>query len=221
MLAGALSIGSRNGSGSYSTIAYITTRECKFSCPGGVTRMAQKHFDSTNVQQFFSELISKKSNERTVAIVGAAFVDDLLRQLLEFHFVCSNNVKKRLLDIERPLGTFSSRIDICAAIGLIGPITLGNLNCIREIRNKFSHQILMPTEDGGLGGVSFKTKAIKDWCDSLKPNEHGTKPWNRLFNKKGSPKDKFVRMCLLITIVISDHLIKAHEQPPQATPIMP
>jgi len=183
--------------------------------------VAQKHFDSKHVQQFFCELISKKSNDRTVAIVGAAFVDDLLRQLLEFHFVGSNNVKKRLLSNERPLATFSSRIDICEAIGLIGPITLGNLNCIREIRNKFSHQIVMPTEDGVLSGVSFKTKAIKDWCDSLEPVEHDSDPSDRLFNKKGSPKDRFVGMCILITVVISDHLVKSQEQPRQVTPIMP
>ena len=47
--------------------------------------------------------------------------------------------KKRLFRPEGPLGSFSARIDLAYALGLIGKKAARDLHLIRKIRNDFAH----------------------------------------------------------------------------------
>ena len=77
---------------------------------------ALRYFD--DVLDFRAAL--SPETDRGCALMGAAFLDVELERLLTKHFVNDPAVVKELIGQNRPLGTFSSRIDICYALGLIG-----------------------------------------------------------------------------------------------------
>ena len=96
--------------------------------------------------------------DRGLALVMAAYFDDLLDELLRRSLIDDNAVVKRLLDSDRAVSTFSARIDLAYAMGLITKGLYKTLHQIREIRNHFAH----------VGGArDFNDTGMKDRCDAL------------------------------------------------------
>jgi hypothetical protein len=60
-------------------------------------------------------------------------------------------------DASGPLATFSSRIRMCEALGLLQEAEADELHRIRKIRNRFSHEV----------HISFSDQQIKDLCRAL------------------------------------------------------
>jgi DNA-binding MltR family transcriptional regulator len=104
-----------------------------------------KHFQE--VMEFRFSLNSE--TDRGCALMVASFLEHKLGRLLEAILVDDSKVVSELFSHSVPLGTFSSRIDIAYAMGLIGPATRRDINLIRKIRNEFghSHQTLKFTDD--------------------------------------------------------------------------
>ena len=63
-----------------------------------------------------------------------------------------------LFDGDRPLATFSARINLAFAIGYIPLNAYSDLNLLRKIRNHFAHSAEQ---------VSFEDGRIRDWCGAL------------------------------------------------------
>jgi len=88
----------------------------------------------------------KNQNDRSAVIVGAAQLDDLLAELLA-HFFLDGRKKPKdrkadsLLGRDRPLSTFSSRIDAAHRLGLIGETFARSMDVVRDMRNEFAHQV--------------------------------------------------------------------------------
>lgn len=78
-------------------------------------------------------------SDRGLALVGAATIDLCLEALLRGHFVEGSNISDELLGVDRPLATFSSRIKLCYALGLIDRDEYGDLESLRAIRNAAAH----------------------------------------------------------------------------------
>jgi DNA-binding MltR family transcriptional regulator len=78
--------------------------------------------------------------DRGCALMAAAYLDAELESLLRVHFVQNKTVADDLLGQNRPLGTFSSRIDLAYALGLIPTTSFRDLHLIRKIRNDFAHK---------------------------------------------------------------------------------
>lgn len=87
--------------------------------------------------------------DRGCALMVASFLDFKLEQLLIARLVDDSKMVSELLAHSGPLGTFSSRIDMAFALGLIGANVRRDLNLIRKIRNEFghSHRPLMFSDD--------------------------------------------------------------------------
>ncbi|MDN7560329.1 MltR family transcriptional regulator [Burkholderia orbicola] len=77
--------------------------------------------------------------ERGCVVIGAAFLDEKLKDLLNKVTAGSNKVKESLFDATGPLGTFSQKIRVAYCFGLISDEAYHDLNVIRDIRNKFAH----------------------------------------------------------------------------------
>ena len=72
------------------------------------------------------------------AILTAARLDSLLQQLLRLAMPeASNTLAKELFD--RPLGSFSAKIDVARAMGLIDATAHRDLRAIKGLRNLFAH----------------------------------------------------------------------------------
>ena len=97
------------------------------------------------------------------ALIGTAFLDDCLEALLRASFLNDPQVMERLLGVDRPLGTFSSRIDVAYCLGLITPDERKELHLMRNIRNHFAHQRRKTT---------FSEAPVSDLCRNLQGVSH-------------------------------------------------
>ena len=113
--------------------------------------------DAEDLSKFPEEL--KKETDRGLPLVGTVLIDEKLRDTLDAFFIGGKINSKLLNDSNSPLGTFSSRIDICYGLGLIDEFEYKEINYLRKIRNEFAH---------AKHGISFKTGKIKDLCSNLK-----------------------------------------------------
>ena len=101
------------------------------------------------------------ASDRAAGILAACFLEDALQTVI------INNFKVRLDRDERnnlfggikPLGSFSSKIDIGYAMGLYGRQAREDLHSIRTVRNAFAHAARL---------ISFETKEVADVCATLK-----------------------------------------------------
>lgn len=84
-----------------------------------------------------------EESDRAGAIVAGAYLDELLRELLSASMIQRKSAVDDLLGSEkkmdRPLGTFSSRIRASFCMGLISDSEYAELLHIRLIRNRFAH----------------------------------------------------------------------------------
>jgi hypothetical protein len=78
-------------------------------------------------------------SDRGCALIAAAYIDSQLKELLEGYFVDDKDCVMELLGKSKPLGSFSARIDICYAMGLLPAEVYRDLHLIRKIRNDFGH----------------------------------------------------------------------------------
>jgi len=97
-----------------------------------------------------------EASDRAVAIVGPAFLDSLLYEILVSFLVEDEDEVTKLLN--GALGTFSSRITACYCLGLIGDIVKADLRLVGKIRNRFAHEV----------GATFSDPQISSWCRALK-----------------------------------------------------
>lgn len=99
----------------------------------------------------------RSGSDRTAAILGGVFLDEHLRLLL-VAFLVDDPLVNELFEVERPLSSFSARIKMAYALGLISKRAYDDLEQIRWIRNAFAHT---------MHGISFDTEAILAACSKL------------------------------------------------------
>ncbi len=89
----------------------------------------------------WKDVVAELTNEseRACAIVGAAFLDELLGQVLEKYLLANAEVRGALFDTGNPnaiLTSFGSRIAMATAVGLISTNDMKVLKKLKDIRNK-------------------------------------------------------------------------------------
>jgi DNA-binding MltR family transcriptional regulator len=99
-----------------------------------------------------------EASDRAVAIVGPAFLDTLLTEMLVNFLVDDKNEVHRLMQSEGPLGTFGAKVSACYCLGLIGETIKADLRIVAKIRNRFAHDLL----------ANFSDAQITGWCSSLR-----------------------------------------------------
>jgi hypothetical protein len=93
--------------------------------------------------------------DRGCALMAAAFLDSELGRLLRAAWIADSKSADDMLGQSKPLGTFSSRIDLAFLMGLIGRQARRDLHLIRKIRNEFGH-VAEP--------IAFDSTRISAWC---------------------------------------------------------
>jgi hypothetical protein len=131
-------------------------------------------------------------DDRSAAIIGACFIEDALEECLRFYLKHNDEAVGRLFDVGEPaLGTFSAKIDLCAAMGIVGPRAYKDLGRIRKIRNLFAHRMLLQEQK-----LSFQTQQIADLCAALDgPTSYiGT----RIHFPDSGPRDWYLSFCRMV-----------------------
>lgn len=85
------------------------------------------------------------ANPRSMAIMGAAALEQTLVGLLEAQFVddpdARNELLRALYDSNAMLSTFANKTVLCYLLGLITKEQKDHLDIIRRIRNVFAHRV--------------------------------------------------------------------------------
>ncbi len=104
----------------------------------------------------YMEVLSKES-DRGAVLVTVSMLEDALTELLRARLVQGKSTDKLLDGFNAPLGTFSAKIAAAHAIGVIPEEWRRELELLRNIRNKFAHNVT----------VTLGDKQIMDRCNEL------------------------------------------------------
>jgi DNA-binding MltR family transcriptional regulator len=120
---------------------------------------ADRYFQRHEMLLEFAWLFDyREASERAVAIVGAAFLDALLSDILTEFMIDNKKEVEKLLCPDGPLGTYGSRVTACYCLGFLGKIAVADLRLVGKIRNRFAHDIR----------ASFADSKISQWCRELR-----------------------------------------------------
>ena len=100
----------------------------------------------------------QEQTDRGAAIIAAAFLDARLEEVILSQLPQSGQPTDRLFSGNAPIGSFSAKIDMVFAMGLIGLNTHRDLTLMRKIRNEFAHHF---------GAISFGTPSIRSQCSEI------------------------------------------------------
>jgi DNA-binding MltR family transcriptional regulator len=109
------------------------------------------------VYQFRTTLTAE--TDRGCSLMAASYLEAQLEAVLQKIFVGTIKQKNDLFGFNGPVGTFSSKIKIAFAIGLISEEHFNDLNWIRKIRNEFGHDFKP---------IGFDTSHISNLVKNLK-----------------------------------------------------
>ena len=132
----------------------------------------------------------QRETDRGMALLGAAFLDECLKNLLRAYFVDDHAAQKKLFDPFGPLGTFDARISTAYLLGLLSKTERTDFETLKKIRNEFAHN---------LHGVSFASEPIVRWIGDLRL----ARALVTIFDDVGdAPRDRVVTSVLLLWYAI-------------------
>ncbi len=115
-----------------------------------------KHPKFTEEFNKISKLYTEES-DRAAAILAASYAEKVLEDWLKKILVDDKKIKN-LFSGYGPLATFSAKVDILFALGLLSKEMKSDFDLIRKIRNHFAHH---PSE------ISFNDHNITQLCSKL------------------------------------------------------
>jgi len=121
----------------------------------------------------------QKQRDRAAAIVAVAFVEHNLVLAITMALRDEPKIAGKMLKGSGPLATLSAKIDIGFLLNLYPAAVHRELHTLRDIRNKFAHNV-QP--------VTFKSEGVAALCKNLNPPAPGKRlrmsdeQWNALQN---------------------------------------
>lgn len=100
----------------------------------------------------------EQESDRSAAILAASFLEEVLEETIR-SFLIEDKSVDNLFKGYSPLSTFSSKIDISYALGLITKEMKQDLDVVRKVRNHFAHN---------WKDASFDNSPVSDFCRNLK-----------------------------------------------------
>jgi hypothetical protein len=110
-------------------------------------------------QEEYDKQTGEKANDRSLCLLLACQLENTLERAIDFGIgEQTADMRKAMYDHDGPLGTFSRKITLAAAMTLLGPVSHENLRLMRHIRNAFAHAKVP---------ITFDTEEVSDACDGL------------------------------------------------------
>jgi DNA-binding MltR family transcriptional regulator len=81
----------------------------------------------------------RAESDRGAVLIGAAYIDSALEELLRAYFVDSKAEVARLLTYPGPCSTLSARCDLAYCSGIFGKDMHADIRTVTKIRNRFAH----------------------------------------------------------------------------------
>jgi hypothetical protein len=126
---------------------------------GKKIKIAKRHTDLPVPHHFVAlDAIKWEKSDRGTVIVATAYLDLLLRGLLEKEMRQDEELLDTVFTNNGPLRDFSARIKLAHALNLIGTAAYADFNILRDIRNAFAHSAHI---------LSFDTPNVAGMCRRL------------------------------------------------------
>jgi DNA-binding MltR family transcriptional regulator len=123
-----------------------------------------------------------KNSHASAAIIGAASIDDALANMIADKFPkLSKALRKRLFKGYGPFASFSVRIDVALAFGIISPELKSDLEALRQIRNAFAHS---PEN------LSLKSPQTNKWLQQMRGYDGVKDPLVFLYEKLAEMREE-------------------------------
>lgn len=111
----------------------------------------------------------RKLPDREVVITLCSIIDTLLADLISLRLINDKKELEEFIGLDgdgrAPLGSFGARIQAAYLLGLIEKVQLKNLRSLKDIRNLFSHNVLVTFDDERV------TKKVKTIVTNLQATE--------------------------------------------------
>lgn len=124
-------------------------------------------------------------SDRGMALSGTSYLDDRLGQLIEV-YLCETNAKRLIWDSNAPVGTFSARIAMAFALGLVSEKERDELNMLRKVRNLFAHDFRQKMDDpvvvGTMGNFRELTDVVRTKATAMPEVKFAASPRDRFFH---------------------------------------
>lgn len=135
--------------------------------------------------EMYAELAT--ASDRAAGIIAASYLEDaLLDNILDKLKISSGKVIEELVGNGAPLGTFSNKIMLAHAIGVIGNDTRSDCDRIRKIRNECAHDV---------NPISFlHNDRIKGLSAALTPRLWGQIPHEEPYLPT-DPRARYIEAC--------------------------
>jgi hypothetical protein len=132
---------------------------------GSVPQWAREH--AQQILQFNED--TAKARDYGTIVVYHRWIDENLTAAIKTRFVKNVGEPTRLL-MKYPggLSSFSARVHLGRCLGILGPITYGDLKTINDIRNDSAHPRPYKNLSGELEIRGFDNKDIAKLCAKLK-----------------------------------------------------
>lgn len=137
-----------------------------------------------------------KQTDRGAAIVGAAYVDLVLREAITARMCNLPDIIELLFENRGPLQDFGARIQLAYALGIYGHAAYADLCIIKEIRNVFAHSAV---------AMDFDHPDVAKRCSDLwfpKKIRYGKDPM------PSTAKERFIRAVELLTDGLYENLTR-------------
>lgn len=105
----------------------------------------------------FTASLFMRDSDRAAAILASSYLEEAIGDYIKSFLVQDPSIEE-LFEGHGALSSFSARIGIAFALGLITKKMRNDLNSIRKVRNHFAHH---PTE------TSFQVSPVRDLCSNL------------------------------------------------------
>ena len=110
-------------------------------------------------QEEYDKQTGATADDRTLCLLLACQLENTLERAIDFAMgEQTADMRRDLYDNDGPLGTFSRKITIAAAMKLLGPVSHKNCRLTRHIRNAFAHAKVP---------ITFDTEEVADACVEL------------------------------------------------------
>lgn len=158
--------------------------------------------DREEFDLFADEFLVEKA-PRTIVIMGSSKIEDILFTIIGGYLlpkISKKNDQDELLEGDRPLATFSSRIKLAYRLGLIDLSLYSILEKIRSIRNSSAHSIEFDINKSPL------RDQINILIQELKKRESFTLTTERYFSglildRTNEIKGAYLTICVLLEAI--------------------
>lgn len=112
---------------------------------------------------FSSSFDYEHDNDREIVIVGCAYIESLIKEIVEATFIDDRNESQKLLnDSTGPLSGLVPRARLLYMLGVIPKLVYKDIQTVGKIRNEFAHKV----------SASFTDNKVQQLCGNLEWHVH-------------------------------------------------